>query len=187
LTKRFRKRKPRANRIRPEERYAVFAVDPGGTTGVFASVVTPLETMKETCWMNIKAGEPFIGQLAGDFRSQAAALSNTARDWFARLALDYVAPANHRVVIENWDTHRRDPGREIISAWIAAGLDCLLTEGLNPIFKPEQIQYYNAAQAKGYATDERLKLWRLYDLTKGKRHARDASRHWATKVNQLIG
>lgn len=131
--------------------------------------------------------EVFIGQVSGDFRTQAGAIANTLRDWFASWSLDYVAPANHHVVIENWDTMRQKQGRQIISAWIAAGLDCLLTEGVNGPLKPEQITYYNASQAKQYATNERLKLWNLYDLTTGKPHARDASRHWATKVNELVG
>lgn len=183
MGKRYKKRKlivPAA------DRYAVAAIDPGGTTGVFGSVVTPLDDMKTTCWMSVKAGEPLLGQVEGDFRTQASAIANTLRDWFARWTFDYVAPANHIVVFEDWDTGRPNPGREIVSAWIAAGIDCLLTEGLNPILKPDQMVYQTASQAKGYATNERLKLWKLYELTVGKPHARDASRHWATKVNAII-
>lgn len=182
MAKRVRKRRKLAE-VAPEGRHAIAAVDPGGTTGVFCGVVALRPMMKETV---TGIEEHWQGQLTGDFRTQAAAIANTLRDWFAKQAIDYVAPENHHLVIENWDTMRKEPGREIVSAWIAAGLDCLLTEGLNPVFKPEQVTYFMAGQAKGYATNTRLKLWNLYDLTKGERHARDASRHWATKVNQLI-
>jgi hypothetical protein len=191
MPKRYKKKKHALNRVLPEDRHAVAAIDPGGTSGVFAAIVTPRGSMKETCQEVFRPewetrNEIFLGQLSGDFRTQAAAIANTLRDWFASWTLDYVAPVNHHVVIEDWDTHRQQPGREIISAWIAAGVDCLLTEGINPILKPEQITYFYATQAKHYATNERLKLWNLYSLTTGKPHARDASRHWATRVNQII-
>lgn len=186
--KRFKKKAVKLNKILASDRYAVAAVDPGGTSGVFACVVdNASRTMKETAQgVAENETEILIGQITGDFRTQASEIATVLKDWYASQAMDYVAPANHYLVIENWDTMRKNPGREIISAWIAAGLDCLMTEGLNPIFTPEQITYFNAGQAKAYATNERLKLWNLYDLTRGKPHARDASRHWATRVNQLI-
>lgn len=186
MSKRVRRRRVRA-KVAPEGRHAIAAVDPGGTTGVFCAVAELRPTMRETAkGIELKDSKGWCGQITGDFRSQAAAISNSLRDWFSLQTMDYVAPGNHHLVIENWDTMRKDPGREIISVWIAAGIDCLMTEGLNPIFKPEQVTYFMAGQAKGYATDTRLKLWDMYDLTKGKRHSRDASRHWATKVNQLV-
>lgn len=42
-----------------------------------------------------------------------------------------------------------------------------------------KIPYYNqmAHQAKGFMTDEKLKIWNLYQI--GKKHARDAIRHGA--------
>lgn len=190
MPKRYRKRKTPTNVIGPEGRHAVAAIDPGGTTGVFCAVAELRGSMLKTAGYVAGTFEDeshgWCGEITGDFRSQAAAITNSLRDWFALQTMDYVAPENHHVVIENWDTMRKEPGREIVSAWIAAGIDCLLTEGLNPIFKPEQITYFMAGQAKGYATNTRLKLWGLDALTIGKRHSRDASRHWATKVNQLV-
>lgn len=185
MAKRFKKKAAPANKVLSSDRHAVAAVDPGGTTGLFAAVVVPGSTMKQTMLENIELPVE-LSQCTGDFREQAKLLSEWIKNWFAGLTLDYVAPSNHHVVIENWDTMRKDPGREIISAWIAAGLDCLLTEGMNGPLSPEQITYFMAGQAKGYATNDRLKLWKLHDLTKGKPHARDASRHWCTRVNQLI-
>lgn len=187
MTKRIKKKVVRTNRVLATDRHAVAAIDPGGTSGVFCGLVELRFTMKETTLEGFVEDRSWYGQVSGNFRDQAAAISNSVRAWFAEQALSYVAPANHHVVIEDWDTMRKSPGRELISVWIAAGIDCLLTEGLNPLLKEDQITYFRAAQAKGYATDERLKLWKLYNLTRGKPHARDASRHWATKVNQIVG
>jgi len=36
---------------------------------------------------------------------------------------------------------------------------------------------HSASQAKGFVTDEKLKAWQMYEVTKGQRHARDALRH----------
>lgn len=182
MAKRFRKKKlSRWN----ENRHAAVAVDPGGTSGLFASEFIPGNSMKETCWaLDKKSIE--IHQCKGDFREQSKLISEWIKNYFALKIIDGIRIQNHHVIIEDWDTHRKSPGREIISAWIASGVDCLLTEGLNPPITSKNITYFYATQAKRYATNDRLKLWKLYTLTTGKPHARDASRHWATRVNQII-
>lgn len=186
MAKRVKKRPPAASKTRalPSGRHAVIGIDPGGTTGLFCAAVELQPTMKKTV---ATLEHTWMDQITGDYLEQAAQIASVTRDVIAQANMDGVALSSFHVVFEDWDTGRVNPGRELQSVWVMAAAGALLLEGRNGPLKRDQVSFQYAAQAKGYATDQRLKLWGLYDLTKGKPHARDASRHWALRVNQLVG
>lgn len=167
----------------PSGRVAVAAVDPGGTSGVFCGCVALDSTMKGTVktLSRVKRGE-----IDGPFYEQGFAIASVLEEWFANSTFDYVRVDQQWIVIEDFVLRRRVEGGatgNLTAVWVAAALHGILAA--EPAC-PVTVEYQQPSDAKRFATNARLKMWKLWRPTVGQPHARDAARHWAVKVNSLV-
>ena len=119
------------------------------------------------------------GQINGPVVEQAAAMMALVNE---------ASPNPNRVcvVVEDFILRRHTKGRELLSpVRITAMLEVLLRQHSMPKFQLQQ-----PAEAKNVVTDERLKMWGLYESKGALRHARDADRHallWLRKCKENYG
>lgn len=161
------------------ELHAIMGIDPGGTTGIAACYVNVKSTMKETMR---EAGKKKAVEVEGSYLEQAKQISNIMN------AFQYTANVEHEIplynihfAIEDFVLRRRTEGGatgNLTSCWVAAGAVALFGSEQN-------VTWRQASTAKTYATDSRLKLWDLWEV--GSAHMRDAWRHVACEVNEVVG
>lgn len=159
-----------------EERHALMAIDPGGTTGVAALHVTLGGTVAETLTEGVTLRKAI--EVKGYWREQVYELDRLA-DRFR-----YTANVEHAIQLDNvhviMENFLADPRRigggatDLSSVWIAGGFAAVQAE--EPIWQ-------NPSD-KGYAKNERLKRWGLWEV--GSEHKRDCWRHIAYRLNRLI-
>lgn len=151
------------------------ALDPGGTTGA----VTGLVEIKKTFRATIATMERRHAiEVKGSYQEQAAQLSDLYHAWQGEcLNLDVPKPNRH-VVAEDFVLRLPATNTNLTSIWVVAAFHGAV--GLDNV-----IEYAQASQAKTFAKDERLRLWGLWE--RGSAHKRDAWRHFALKVNALVG
>ena len=171
--------------------HAVIAVDPGRTTGVAAGYFDLKPTLKETLrgGTNKKAIE-----VPGQWLAQSRELHGIVWRFVFRANVDHQLPLdNIHLVIEDFVLRRRQAGGatgDLTSIWVAAALCGSLvspsgSEG-SEVWPPDPFSVYwqQPSSAKSLATNERLKLWDLYEV--GSEHKRDAWRHVALRVNRIL-
>lgn len=159
-----------------EERHALLAIDPGGTTGVAAMHVQLHGTIAETLREGVLLRKAV--EVKGYWREQVYELDRLATRFRYTANVEAAIPlGNVHVIMENFlaDPNRIGSGAtDLSSVWIAGGFACVQDE--EPIWQ-------NPAD-KGYAKNERLKRWGLWEV--GSEHKRDSWRHIAYRLNRLI-
>lgn len=157
-----------------DDQATVLAIDPGGTTGWSMMSVPPeaLSDPKVSILENLTWGH---GQVD----------STDERDAVCHLC-ELALGRDHTVIlIEDFTIRRFDQSTDFLSpVRITAMLDfALWSAGIATRTYRQQ-----PSEAKGVATDSRLKEWGLYERTGGLEHARDADRHaitWLRKAKDL--
>lgn len=174
MARRRRIRKAAKPQVISEREHAFLALDPGGTTGVAAAYVTSYATLKESL---LSARLKKAMEVTGDWLEQARTLSDIM--W----RFQYTANVEHSIpmdcihfAIEDFVLRMPAVTPNMTSIWVAAATVAIF----NPTGK--LIKWQQPSQAKGFATDARLKLWGLYNVGESA-HERDAWRHVATCVN----
>lgn len=162
----------------------VISIDPGGTTGWSVMVVHPealvdidvpiLANIEH--WQNGQVG--VRPEIAAKRKPDARELSAEERRCVGILMSDVIRRWPGAVlVIEDFILRKMSKSRELLSpVRLTATLEyAIAAEGI-----PMQYMRQTPAEAKGTATDDRLKQWRLYNRAGGMQHARDADRHGIT-------
>jgi hypothetical protein len=118
-------------------------------------------------------------EVSGEWIEQAREISGLIdRFVFTANVEQSIALPNIHVVFEDFVLRRRQQGGatgDLTSVWVAAGT-------VARIDRP--VTWQMPSMAKGFATNERLKSWGLWEV--GSEHKRDAWRHFATYVNSRI-
>jgi hypothetical protein len=167
---------------RVKDKHAVMAVDPGETTGVFVATVELSGTMAETCKTITRRK---AAEVKGDFREQGRLLHEIFLSWTLDCERFGVGAENRHVACEDFVLRRRQEGGatgNLTSIWVMAAFIGATGRVLLP---DEQLTYQQPSSAMTYAKNERLKSWGLWEV--GSEHKRDAARHWALRVNKLLG
>lgn len=165
----------------PSGVHAVFAVDPGGTTGVAAGHYELLGSMKKTMLEGRRMHK--TAEVKGTWKQQGKAIAAMINKFLYTAQVEYAIPATAvHVVFENYlaDPRRVGAGATNLDpVWVAAAACAYLDRD------DLDLTWQTASQAKSYATNDRLRLWDLW--VQGSEHMRDANRHLAWRVNQLVG
>lgn len=151
-------------------RFGVFALDPGGSSGLAWGVVQEAGSVAERIAAMESAGTATVSD--PDWLEQAkqiAARWRTFRDdCQAQGILAYYVCEDFIL------THLGSSDRTgLYPVWIGAATVGILSGSGEPV----DVWWQQPSVAKTYATDERLKRWGLW--VRGKEHERDACRHLA--------
>lgn len=178
----------------PDSPLAILAVDPGKTTGVAAAYVPQLETLKDSL---LAATHKKAKEVRGI--DPEAEVPTSIEDWlihsrriynimkqfeFTAIIENQIPAPNVHYVFEDFVLRRKKEGGatgNLTSIWVMAGAIGRYDEG---VVSSLQIHYQQASLAKGKATNERLKMWGLYEP--GSEHTKDAWRHLATLADRLL-
>lgn len=176
-----------------DDRLAILAVDPGRTTGIAAAYVPRRQTLKESLLAAThKKAVEVVGKRPGDeitymedWLLHSRRIYNIMKRFECAALIENEIPAyNIHFVFEDFVLRRKREGGatgDLTSIWVMAGAIGRYDEGVVSML---QIHYQQASLAKGKATNERLKLWGLYEP--GSEHRKDAWRHLATLADKLL-
>lgn len=154
--------------------FAVYAVDPGGTTGAAWGVFLPQGTLHETLRAHsVEAREFFGSTLNQAFDITEDILARRAR-WNAAGIRDVI------VVFESFKL--RTGLADLSSVEVISATQALLIERAGVT-----VEFQGPADAKRFATADRLKRWGLYVVGRGSDHKRDALRHLSLCVSRRLG
>ena len=166
--------------VQPEGVHAVMAVDPGGTTGVYAGWVDLKLTRRDTLTKG-KLRERAV-EVTGDYLEQAKELGKIFIAFSYACNEANIGVPNRHLAVEDFVLRRRQQGGatgNLTSIWVAAAFASYISGLPN-----SEVTWQQPSSAKALATDERLRDWGLW--IKGSPHKRDAARHFALKVDSLI-
>jgi hypothetical protein len=152
----------------------VIAFDPGGTTG-WSVIGVPYESVFGDEKGSV--AEFDCGEFNGTENDQVIAMCRLARDMDDPDA----SPATPALVTEDFNLHTQSMAKEALSpVRINAALEFAVEHGFATF---SNLFYQAPSLAKSTATDERLRIWDLYDASS--RHARDATRHAITFIRRV--
>lgn len=161
--------------------YGAFCVDPGGSTGLAWSRVRDEGTIAERL-----AARSHHGSMTLEHPDWLHQAEEIARHWARFRAECHLAGLPAYYICEDFIlTHMGSSDREgLYPVWVGAaalgfrtGVARMYEEANFGRSAPIEVVWQQPSDAKGYATDERLKRWGLW--LPGKAHERDAWRHLA--------
>jgi hypothetical protein len=173
----------------------VISIDPGGITGWSVMMVHPDALVEADVSILANLDEPFGRRENGQVTAMPKAAKFKARELSAEerqcvrtLYNDVILRwPGAAIVIEDFILRKQSMDRAMLSpVRLTAALEWVIDESGIPYSLFRQ----TPAEAKGLATDERLKKWGLYQRAGGMQHARDADRHGITflrKAKQVGG
>lgn len=172
-------------------KFGIMAVDPGGTSGVATGLFnTKGPAGRSTRALLARAVEKDairVEQIYGgpDYKTVGYDTGHVHRVLGAWISFNNRARAlgAERVDLVIEDFQLRQRSVDLAPVQITAGLECLIVERPHSIVVPIK---QPASEAMGYATNVRLKEWRVYPLTVGKEHARDALRHLVLRASKRL-
>jgi hypothetical protein len=154
--------------------FGVYTLDPGGKSGTARGVFIPQRTIVST----LRAHTVEAAEWTGDPIIQAA---NIARDYYAWRRQVYAAGVERiELVIESFKL--RQVAVELSPVEVTAALRAYL----RVLKLPDVTCYQSASQAMSHAPHQRLKRWGMYSAGRGSDHKRDALRHLALRVSNII-
>jgi len=165
---------------------AIFAIDPGGTTGVARAVVDLRQLTVQRAMRRARAKRNLqTWNVKGSHEEQAFALAQGVVDFlfYTHVERSLVEYHNFYIVIEGFRIQQM--GADLSPVQVASGLETLLFGAMKDRWGSEDFyQKQFASEAKGFCTDKMLDKW---GLLKGKTpHERDALRHLARRVDKLL-
>lgn len=175
----------------PRHKATIIGLDPGGTTGwslmsvhaeaLFDPEVPLMENI--TFWQH---GQIDCGTLKGNRGTSGVgdvedgvSTHGEAAGVNEIISLLRAWPGA-TVVIEDFIIRQMNQGRDFLAP-------VRITAALNQYMynQNREMYYQQPSLAKTAATDERLKMWNLYERSGGLNHARDADRHVITFIKRL--
>lgn len=160
-----------------DDRIAVMAFDPGGTTGVAWGIMKARTTLNET----LNGAELASCDITGDHRQQAVKMYDLYMAMVARWNVERQVPLpSIHVVSENFTLRKFGSSNKqgLYPVWILAMFEGLLWDtGFRVTLQDPSTQ--------GRSTSARLKRWGAWEVGVSP-HRRSAMKHLAYRVNQLI-
>jgi hypothetical protein len=162
-------------KVQPEGFHAIFALDPGGTTGVAYGIVELKKTVRSTL-----AGIDYrhAVEVNGNYRQQAAKLDVLHGVWITDCLRHGIPEERRHVTAEDFVLRMPATTTNLTSIWVVAAFHGVI--GLDV-----EIAYYKADKTKAFGSDDRLRLWGLWE--RGSAHKRDAWRVFATHLDKVLG
>ena len=159
--------------------HAFFFVDPGGTSGVAAAHIELKGTLKKTLQEGVLMKKSV--EVKGKWFDQAKEISDMAIRFLFTAQVERGIPAQNIYI--GFENYTRRPGaydNNLEPVYVTAATSAFLW------VHDRELDFIMAepSQAKTFATNERLKLWGLYEV--GSEHKRDAYRHLALCVNTVL-
>jgi len=159
----------------PSGEHAIMAIDPGGTTGVFAGYVTLETTLLETMRTIRRTKQR---EVYGEWREQAEALAVMINRFIYTANVEERLPLeNVHVAFEDFILRMPATTDNLTSIWVMAGTVTLA----NPTC---DVTYEQASAAKQKAPNKRFAAWGL-DLPPSE-HLKDSKRHFILRVDKLL-
>lgn len=192
------------------DKFAIMAVDPGGTTGVAQGLfnagrlegeLSTARLLRRARAKNALRVDQIVAASAYRDRGRLASVSMSVqvyRAWMSfqfRSMVEMAVPMNCiYLVFEDFALRQRSA--ELSPVEVTSGVLTLLATGEIdpgsvgmgwPTIRPDHgLRFAHASEAMTYATNERLKLWGVYPLTRGKEHGRDALRHLVLGASKVM-
>jgi hypothetical protein len=167
--------------------HAIYAVDPGNTTGQAWGVFDLREpTVSRIMKRAFRKGNLYTAEMRGSYVEQSWLIARLSTDWFFKSHVErgLIAAGGYSFVMESFSP--RSLGVELISLQIISGVEVLMRGAYN-IDDQEYKRYViqqSASEAKGFCNDTMLKAWGLY--TGRTPHERDALRHIARRLDAML-
>lgn len=119
-------------------------------------------------------------EVTGQWLSQGKQLANLINHWLFIATTEHgIQLPNCHVAFEDYTRRPQASSTNLDPVWVSAAACAFLD-------RPDlAIAWQQPSEAKGFATNERLKLWGLWSV--GSEHRRDANRHLALLVNKVLG
>ena len=172
---------------------AIMAVDPGGSTGLAWGLAprnqrNMLEALKYTSHMGSTT-------ITGKNPQQIREIAEIWRQFLKEsVKIGGLDPSDVHLVIESFAIRRNSPVGELPLAadqiaWGIIGYRMGAADehercNMGPTNHLRWV-FQSPAQAKGYATDKRLKSWGLW--IPGRQHERSARQHWCYRLAKVSG
>lgn len=178
------------------EAFAVMGVDPGGKSGVAQGVFRPwpaeTPTVKATLRRAVRKGVVRASVIDGAPEEQAHFLARIWRDFKFKTTVEWgVSERYVFLAIENFQL--RQMAVDLSPVEVVSGLRTLqhvpVTNGWFDDVAPENLMRPNSSESMTFATNDRMKLWNVYALGRGRGygdHARDALRQVCLGVNKVL-
>lgn len=172
--------------------FAIMGVDPGGKSGVCEGAFTNRGTAKQTLRRAARKNAVRCCVLDGPPEEQAHFLARFWRDFKFKMVVEWGIPEPY-VLLAIEDFQLRQMAVDLAPVEVTSGLRTLqhvpVTQGWFDDVRPECLFRPSASESKSYATNERLKLWGLWEVTRGRGygdHARDATRQVCLGVSKVL-
>ena len=163
---------------------AIFAVDPGQTTGVATGLLDLGQiTVKKAMGRARAKGNLVTWNETGSHVDQAWSLSRRICDYYFNVHIERGLIAFNSFFVVSEDFNLRIMSADLTPVRLNAGLETLLS----PAFKQRWGQIYSkqsASEAKSFCSNDMLDRW---GLLRGRTpHERDALRHLAKRLDTLL-
>jgi hypothetical protein len=168
------------------ELHAILAIDPGGTTGVFAGYIETKPTLKETLetLYNEKDAE-----VSGNYLEQGQKLSKIMSTFEYRANVENgIELDNIHFAIEDFVLRRRREGGatgNLTSCWVAAAATAIYQEASMDGEMYPNLAWQTPSDAKSRVTNDRLRMYDMY--VPGSEHKKDARRHFVLRADRILG
>jgi hypothetical protein len=165
---------------------AVFAIDPGGTTGCATALIDLRRITVAKAMLRANSKDNINTWIErGEHTDQAWSIARKIVDFFFEVHIErmLIERDNFFLVMEKFEI--RQMGADLSPVRVAAGVETLMCE-----YNREQWDrdgFYSkqsASEAKGFCTDTMLETWKL--LRGRTPHERDALRHIARRIDKLL-
>ena len=172
------------------KRVGIFAFDPGVTTGVASGVFEIKSTVAKTLTDGAVKGSKILEEVKLPENQEGLSYGLHAADvlegLYATIRYTWgtaygVEPGDMHLVSEDFILNSKATQKRssIVPVRISSSLEGMVLKKFGDF-----MHYQTPAQAKSFATNERLKLWGIY--VKGSEHKRDALRHVALRIDKLL-
>lgn len=177
------------------EKFAVMAVDPGGTTGLASALLNAERARTTRALMKraVRKGALEVEQIgsAGDpgpHGGPAHQAAQVYKRWLAFQSRAHAAGVPFGaifLVIEEFALRQRSADLAPVAVTNAL-LAYLRGEGGTwaGIVRPDLLYFQQPSEAMTYATNDRLKAWGIW--TVAQEHGRDATRHLALRASKIL-
>ncbi len=163
------------------DKFAVMAIDPGGTTGIAAALLNAgkAQTTHQLLRRAVQKKVLAVGEITAKGRNAETRQAEKLYDEWMKFK--FIANVEKGIplpyiylVVEDFQLRQRSVDLSPVK----------ITWGLLSLIPEEEMLMQQPSEAKSYATNERLRKWGVWAV--GKEHGRDAVRHLALRASKVL-